>query len=109
MNYDTRQINKYRRHTMRQVYTDSVRSKADYSLPVMERPDNNYTHSEGNAGCAKSKWAVYNNPLGSVYAPYQVWKNLYSEEKALSRGTMFEELDLPFEGANQQKGGKCLL
>ena len=39
--------------------------------------------------------------LAMVYAPYQHFRSLYTPDKALCRGTLFMELDLPFEG----KGG----
>ena len=42
-------------------------------------------------------------PIAMAYVPWQEWKNLYPAEKALHRGTIFEELDKPFEG----KGGCC--
>ena len=35
--------------------------------------------------------------LAMVYSPYQCWRMLYSPEKALMRGTLFEELDKPLE------------
>ena len=35
--------------------------------------------------------------LAMVYSPMQCWRMLYSPEKALMRGTMFEELDKPLE------------
>lgn len=35
-------------------------------------------------------------PLAMAYVPRQKWRNAYSPEEALSRGTMFAELDLPF-------------
>ena len=37
-------------------------------------------------------------PLAMAYVPWQEWQNLYSAEKALCRGTIFEELDKPFLG-----------
>jgi len=44
------------------------------------------------------------NYCGSALAipsvPMQEWRNIYSAEIALSRGTMFEELDLPFYGGD---------
>lgn len=42
-------------------------------------------------------------PVAMAYVPWQEWKNIYPAEKALCRGTIFEELDKPFSG----KGG-CL-
>ena len=42
--------------------------------------------------------------LAMMYVPYQRFERLYGEEKALERGTLFEELDLPFYGG---KGGNA--
>ena len=33
--------------------------------------------------------------LGMVYSPMQCWRMLYSVDKALKRGSLFEELDKP--------------
>ena len=37
-------------------------------------------------------------PLAMAYVPMQQWKTTYSAAEALRRGTLFPELDLPFEG-----------
>ena len=42
------------------------------------------------SGCASRQLAM-------VYSPHQCWRMLYSPEKALARGTLFEELDKPLE------------
>lgn len=42
-------------------------------------------------------------PIGMAYVPWQVWREIYDAEKALCRGTIFQELDKPFQGA----GGCC--
>ncbi len=48
------------------------------------------------------------HPLGMVYCPPQAFRALYDMEKALARGTMFEELDKPWEvPAPSGKGGCC--
>lgn len=39
--------------------------------------------------------------LAMMYVPYQRFERLYDEEKALERGTLFEELDLPFYGGKR--------
>jgi len=39
--------------------------------------------------------------LAMMYVPYQRFENLYDEEKALSRGTLFAELDMPFYGGKR--------
>ena len=42
-------------------------------------------------------------PFAMAYVPWQEWKNLYTCEQALQRGTIFAELDKPFKGI----GGCC--
>lgn len=41
---------------------------------------------------------VDNLPLGSMYAPMQKFRKLYSPQEALCNGTLYEELNLPFRG-----------
>ncbi|MBP6886775.1 MAG: spore coat associated protein CotJA [Oscillospiraceae bacterium] len=36
--------------------------------------------------------------LAMAYVPMQTWGNLYEPEKALSRATLFVDLDLPYLG-----------
>ena len=36
--------------------------------------------------------------LAMGYVPVQQWQDLYEPEEALCRGTIFRQLDLPFEG-----------
>lgn len=40
-----------------------------------------------------------------VYSPQQSFRNIYCEEDALMRGTIFEELDKPFYGPACMGGG----
>ncbi len=37
-------------------------------------------------------------PIAMSYVPFQQWKETYSLDKGLARGTIFPELDLPFKG-----------
>lgn len=46
-----------------------------------------------------------NMPLAMAYVPFQTWGNTYSENVALERGTIFEDLDYPFLG---RKGAEKL-
>lgn len=39
--------------------------------------------------------------LAMMYVPFQRFENLYDPEKALERGTLFAELDLPFYGGKR--------
>lgn len=83
-----------------------------------QRPD--FRTGVSNAGCGNQTTACgsqttgwcgqMTNPQGSrylsgmtgyslamAYVPWQQWKTPYDPAKGLSRGTIFEELDLPFE------------
>jgi hypothetical protein len=57
----------------------------------------------GYEGCAPDSWGLCEYPLAMVYSPCQVFRGLYDPDTALSRGTLFGELDLPLGGA----GGLC--
>ncbi|MBQ7624100.1 MAG: spore coat associated protein CotJA [Clostridia bacterium] len=46
-----------------------------------------------------TKSDVQNLPLAMAYVPRQEFKEIYDMPKALSRGTIFAQLDLPFGGA----------
>ena len=41
--------------------------------------------------------------LAMAYVPWQRWQETYPLEKGFHRGTIFPELDLPFEG--KRRGG----
>ena len=43
-------------------------------------------------------WGLKEHPLGMVYSPYQYFRQIYAPDTGLTRGTIFSELDLPFEG-----------
>lgn len=42
------------------------------------------------------KTPVIQAPLAMSYVPWQSWEALYDESTALTRGTAFPSLDLPF-------------
>ena len=45
-------------------------------------------------------------PIAMAYVPIQQWKTVYSLKDGLHRGTIFPELDLPFEGrGGEGRGG----
>ena len=58
-------------------------------------------------GCesAAARWGIKGHPLAMMYAPLQEWRSLYDLDTALSRGTLFSELDLPFLGGKCNIGG----
>ena len=48
----------------------------------------------------------YGMPLAMAYVPWQKWQNIYDAEKGFCRGTIFQELDLPFFGVGGCQDGK---
>jgi hypothetical protein len=40
---------------------------------------------------------LHDKPLAYAYVPIQRWRMLYTPDKGLKRGTIFEELDMPME------------
>ena len=51
---------------------------------------------------------VEGRSLAMVYAPIQSWGNIYDPQTALTRGTLFRELDMPFFGDKKaDRGGNC--
>ena len=56
-----------------------------------------------NRPCRNSSICTINNgfldndtPIAMVYSPVQQWRELYDPHTALTQGTIFKELDLPF-------------
>ncbi len=41
---------------------------------------------------------MHGMPIAMAYVPWQRWRNIYDAEKGFHRGTIFQELDLPFRG-----------
>ena len=80
---------------------EMIMSPTEECIPVM------LGFSEGAScqlkkDCDRDHWscdfsAVDAFPLAMSYVPMQKFKNLYDTEKALCRGTLFEDLDLPFK------------
>ncbi len=44
-----------------------------------------------------------NTPLAMAYVPYQQWGEVYTEDEALSHGTLFPELNFPFSGGGMNE------
>jgi len=78
------------------------------SVPTMARETScpicrgKQSHEQELSSC-KGYTVPLGFPLAIVYAPIQEWRGIYDEHKALSRGTLFAELDKPLE----VKGRKC--
>lgn len=62
-------------------------------------------YSTGNGQCITTRTAPYSDmtanelsklPLAMAYVPWQSWCETYDAQRALCRGTIFPQLDLPF-------------
>lgn len=42
-------------------------------------------------------------PLAMAYVPFQQWGKVYNSDQAFNSGTLFPELDLPFERGGDSK------
>ncbi len=61
--------------------------------PIASCTDN----EERTCGIAKTIITTVQSPVGMGYVPWQSWTETYDLCKALSVGTLFPELDYPFE------------
>lgn len=83
--------------TLRRMLDESRSCPSEPRTPSCNRPD----------APIRNQWGLLQYPLASMYAPLQEFDNLYDRDTALTRGTLFSELDLPFMGATVTKGGRC--
>ena len=68
-----------------------------------------YTNHRQTPVCVVEKTKkddLYGMPLAMAYVPWQKWQNIYDAEKGFCRGTIFQELDLPFFGVGGCQNGK---
>lgn len=60
-----------------------------------EMPDRNNSVSNGMSGNeARFPGRI---PLAMAYVPFQQWGEVYSEDEAFEKGTLFPDLNFPFE------------
>lgn len=89
------------------------RSQQDNEMQSSQQPQNTMpqqTQSDTIAFSGFGTLYLGSLPLAMTYTPMQQWKQTYSDSVALSRGTLFPELDLPFDGrtilTERAKGGR---
>lgn len=59
--------------------------------------------NDNSGGSCQPSRFPQNTPLAMAYVPFQQWGETYDDDKALSRGTLFPELDLPFLGGGDKQ------
>ena len=70
----------------------------NYRYGMSEACDCQNTNRTVNEDTCEPSSACKQMALAMAYIPWQEWKYIYDAEKGLHRGTIFEELDKPFEG-----------
>ena len=96
---------------------DDILSRHDRAAEELLRQMAEQGCGRESGGCSDDShhsWGLIDYPLAMVYSPMQKWRNIYDGETALVRGTIFEELDLPFVGkcycereGCSNEGGSC--
>lgn len=66
---------------------------------------NNYRQSNAHIVDDDKRDNMADMPLAMAYVPWQRWQNIYDAEKGFCRGTIFQELDLPFYGIGGCQNG----
>lgn len=109
MNYDNSgHVGYSRRRVSPSIPTGNFsqqRNAPTSDLPPSERIT--YPSPASNSSNNSKSWGLNNYPLAMVYSPVQEFKRLFDEDTALSRGTLFADLYLPFEGQDCIIGGRC--
>lgn len=88
----------------RPMYNRGNRGMGNYNnqpcgcTPVMEAGKEDRCEKDMFASC------VDKLPLAMAYVPFQKWRKVYDASAGLARGTIFEELDLPFYGDRNMCG-----
>lgn len=69
---------------------ENMRFSNDYHRPV----NSSMMPNTGSGGISRFPEQT---PLAMAYVPMQQWSEVYDEAEAFSAGTLFPELNLPFE------------
>ncbi len=87
---------------------DNINKIYSISPPGLMRPDRDEL-SVDNSNTASAEMmpesthdCIDGMPLAMAYVPRQKWQNIYENSKAVMRGTIFSDLDLPFKGAGKK-------
>jgi len=80
------------------------RGERGSSCPIVAERTAPACNDGDNAGAyIQARGSAHSTSLAMVYSPVQRFEHIYEPEKALSRGTLFEALDLPFVGCGRKE------
>ena len=81
---------------------DRARQNREQKAQPVATASVNTVSADCNTACSQQE-TRQPMALAMAYVPWQRWQETYPLEEGLHRGTIFPELDLPFEG--KKKGG----
>lgn len=81
------------------MHNNSLSSKLSQNIRGMNQYDNKLNLNEFVGMENSCMEDIEDMPIAMAYVPWQQWRQLYEPKEALRRGTLFKELDLPFECA----------
>ena len=95
-----RNNNPYRRYANCRYSTNGCNSNSESCMPTNDERNHSVITPayREHSGCCDRDDALDGMPIAMAYVPWQSWSHIYESGKGLHRGTIFEELDLPFRG-----------
>ena len=84
----------------RRMNSNTCGRKTECSQECRKTEECNRREEKKSCGCHRED-SLSGLPLAMAYVPWQEWRKIYDVCEGFHRGTIFEELDLPFRG----KGG----
>ena len=84
----------------RRMNSNTCGFKTECSQECRKTEECNRREEKKSCGCHRED-SLSGLPLAMAYVPWQEWRKIYDVCEGFHRGTIFEELDLPFRG----KGG----
>ena len=83
---------------------DNINKIYSVSPPGFMRPDSDDMSVDNTTSTTPESMqcCIDGMPLAMAYVPRQKWQNIYENSKAVMRGTIFSDLDLPFKGAGNR-------
>ena len=84
----------------RRMNSNTCGCKTECNQECRKTEECNRREEKKSCGCHRED-SLSGLPLAMAYVPWQEWRKIYDVCEGFHRGTIFEELDLPFRG----KGG----
>jgi hypothetical protein len=105
MRFDTNSRNSRRNDYEQFANFLGLNGSRNFSPSCVGTQNNAITNANNNVGTSQRN----EKSLAMVYPVKQNWQNIYDPQIGLQKGTIFEELNLPFyqSGCNTKRGEGC--